>query len=67
MLTTRRLQELGFKIKGKGYNWYMQKGNFCLFPMNGSWAIGSDFGTLATGADGIILCIDTEEQLEKSM
>jgi hypothetical protein len=67
MLTTKRLLELGFNIRSERGNWYLQKGKFCLFPMNGSWAVGSDFGTLATGANNIILMIDTEEELNESM
>jgi len=67
MLTTKRLIELGFEYKISGTNWYLEKNKFCLFPMNGCWALGSDFGALATGVDGIIIIIETEEELNKIM
>lgn len=65
MLTTNRLIELGFEIRIESNNWYMEKGKFCLFPMNGVWAIGSNLGTLAFGVEGIPLWIDSEEDLRR--
>jgi hypothetical protein len=64
MLTTRRLLQLGFKLLFVGeLNWYLCKNKFCLFPMNGAWAIGSDLGTLGIGPNGFIEIIETEDEL----
>jgi hypothetical protein len=65
MLTARRLQQLGFEIKNKQQHWWMVKDRFCLFPMNGSWAIGADWGELAVGPHGFIEIIETEDDLRK--
>lgn len=66
MLTTKRLLEKGFKLyRESENNWYLCKNQFCLFPMNGGWAIGSDFGSLAIGPDGFIELIETEEEFER--
>ena len=63
MLTTKRLIELGFIVLKNDDHWYLEKSKFCLFPMNGSWAIGSNLGELATGVNGVILFVDTEQEL----
>lgn len=66
MLSTKKLLELGFVLYKKGeLNWYLCKNQFCLFPMNGGWAIGSNFGELAVGPEGIIEIIETEDELNK--
>lgn len=66
MLTTKRLLELGFILNRLSeFNWYLCKNKFCLFPMNGGWAIGSDFGELAIGPNGYIEIIDTEDDLNR--
>lgn len=65
MLTLKRLLEMGFEYKTDKNHWYVEKQKFCLFPMNGSWAIGSDFGRIATGVDGVIEIIETEDELKR--
>jgi hypothetical protein len=66
MLTTKKLLEKGFDLtKESQFNWYLCKNNFCLFPMNGGWSIGSNFGELAIGPNGFIEIIETEEDFNR--
>lgn len=61
MLTAKRLVELGFKRKTEKETVYFENDKLCLFLTAGVWALGSNYGALATSN----IYIETEEELIK--